>query len=87
MHVPCFKGSRRDTSFDVMVLSNLQTSVGFFDATKHFNAVGRYINHAYRGVNLLLKKPLKVRGKWRIGFVAKTWINAGVELFWDYGFR
>lgn len=66
---------------------NLQTNVGYFDATNRFLSVGRLINHAARGANLLLKKPMKARGRWRIGFVAKTRITPGQELFWDYGFR
>ena len=31
-------------------------------------------------------KPLNVRGKLRIGFIAKHTIEPGEELFWNYGF-
>jgi len=60
---------------------------GFFDATYRVNSIGRYINYAAKGPNFLLRQPIEARGRWRIGFVAKTAISPGDELFWDYGFR
>lgn len=40
-----------------------------FDATRKFEQYGRYMNHA-RSPNAVLTPPCKVRGKWRIGFLA-----------------
>ena len=57
----------------------------FFDATRHMDQFGRYINHVARGCNVQPHPPLFVRGKWRDGFYATTNISPGEELFWDYG--
>ena len=62
-----------------------------FDATASINDPGRYINHARRNFNLL-KMPPVITGnppnsKLRIGFVAKTPIKYGEELFFDYGIK
>lgn len=58
-----------------------------FDATGTINDPGRYINHAGRNTNLTLMKPVLMTGHLRIGFVAKRNIQAGEELFYDYGVR
>ena len=58
-----------------------------FDATGTINDPGRYINHASRGINLSLMKPVCIDGQLRIGFVAKSHIKMGEELFYDYGVR
>jgi len=65
----------------------VETPKGYFDATYRVNSIGRYINHAAKEPNLLLRQLIEARGRWRIGFVAKTSISPGDELFWDYGFR
>lgn len=59
-----------------------------FDATRCFDQYGRYINHA-RGktANCKYHPPLRVRGKWRVGFYAIRDINPGEELLYDYGIR
>ena len=57
-----------------------------WDATRHFNQFGRYLNHALCP-NAALTSPTHVRGKWRIGFVAIQDINIGDEVVWDYGVR
>ena len=44
----------------------------FFDATRHMDQFGRYINHVARGCNVQPHPPLFVCGKWRIGFYATT---------------
>ena len=58
-----------------------------FDATGTINDPGRYINHASRNTNLTLMKPVFMTDRLRIGFVAKRNIQAGEELFYDYGVR
>ena len=58
-----------------------------FDATATINDPGRYINHASKNQNLQLMQPIFVAGKVRIGFVAKTTICKGDELYFDYGIR
>ena len=57
-----------------------------WDATRHYHQLGRYLNHA-RNANAVLTLPLYVRGKWRIGFLAKTDIRTGDEVVWDYGIQ
>ena len=57
-----------------------------FDATRKFTQIGRYINHAQRP-NAKLTRPFKIRGKWRIGFLAIRDIGVGEEVVWDYGVR
>ena len=62
-----------------------------FDATSKHNAPGRYINHARRNTNLILKQPVMVgtppNRKLRVGLVAKHHIKSGEELFYDYGIK
>ena len=55
-----------------------------FDATYRSNSLGRLINHSKKGANLLLRKPIEVRGKLRIGFIAKRDIQRNEELLFDY---
>ena len=57
-----------------------------WDATRRYNQIGRYLNHAQKP-NAKLTQPYNVRGKWRIGFVAVRDIRAGDEVVWDYGVR
>ncbi len=59
----------------------------WFDARGRIGSLGRYINHAAKGANLLLRPPVYARGRLRIGFVAKKEIQPGEEVFWDYHFR
>ena len=54
-----------------------------FDATRRFHQLGRYMNHA-RNPNAAITPPRKVRGKWRVGFLAIRDINPGDEVVWDY---
>ncbi len=42
----------------------------WFDATARMGSFGRFINHAARGGNLILRPPIFARGKVHIGFVA-----------------
>ena len=62
-----------------------------FDATSVHNAPGRYINHARRNPNLILKRPVMIgrppKRRLRIGLVAKCHIKKGTELFFDYGIQ
>ena len=62
-----------------------------FDATSKHNAQGRYINHARRNTNLIMKQPVMVgtppNRKLRVGLVAKHHIKSGEELFFDYGIK
>ena len=62
-----------------------------FDATSKHNAPGRYINHARKHPNLILRKPVMIgrppRRRLRIGLVAKCHIKQGAELFFDYGIK
>ena len=62
-----------------------------FDASPKCNDPGRYINHAAKNPNLILKQPLMVgkppNKRLRIGFVAKSAIKKGHELFFDYGIK
>ena len=52
-----------------------------FDATALINDPGRYINHVRRNCNLPLMPPMKIglspKSQLKIGFVAKTNIQAG----------
>lgn len=54
------------------------------DATANNECWGRYINHSRRP-NLKMFKPLMVRGKWRVAFLATRDIDVGEELGFDYG--
>ena len=70
-----------------MVLE-VQTRKGWMclDATRKIGTVGRLFNHAPSGrATLQPHKPLFVRGKWRVGFLAARNILPGEELTWDYG--
>lgn len=57
-----------------------------WDATRYYNQVGRYINHA-TNPNAGLTSPVFVRAKWRVGFLAGADIKEGNEVVWDYGVR
>ena len=57
-----------------------------WDATYYYHQTGRYMNHAQHG-NAEVTKPVFVRGKWRIGFMAVRDIHVGDEVVWDYGVR
>ena len=57
-----------------------------WDATRHLNQYGRYMNHAQQP-NAHITSPSYVRGKWRVGFVAAKDIEEGDEEVWDYGVR
>ena len=52
-----------------------------FDATRKYHQLGRYINPS---PNAAVTPPLKVRGKWRIGFLAIGDVNVGDEVVWAY---
>ena len=68
---------------------NGQTYV--FDATASINDPGRYINHARKNCNLTLMPAVMIgeppNSQLKIGFVAKRDIEAGEELFWNYGIK
>ena len=59
-----------------------------FDASTRINDPGRYINHAGRNANLQKMPPVMIgsppKTRLRIGFVAKTHIAKGDELFFNY---
>ena len=57
-----------------------------WDATRRFEQIGRYMNHAQQG-NAKLTSPMYVRGKWRIGFISIRNIEEGDEVVWNYGVR
>ena len=70
-----------------MVLE-VQTPQGWkcLDATRKIGTVGRLFNHTPHGrATLKPHKPLLVKGKWRVGFLATRNILPGTELTWDYG--
>ena len=54
------------------------------DATRNMSCWGRYINHSATP-NLKMWKPLLMRGKWRVGFLAMRDIQKGEELTYNYG--
>lgn len=58
-----------------------------FDATRCYDQYGRYINHTRRGANCRYWRPLMVRGKFRVGFIATREVKKGEELLYDYGIR
>ena len=55
-----------------------------FDATYRTNSIGR---HSRKHANILLRKPIEVRSKLRIGFIAKRDIKANEELLFDYDLK
>lgn len=56
------------------------------DATRNYWCWARYINHAVpSNANIKMFKPLLIKGKWRVGFVAIRDIRKGEELLYDYG--
>lgn len=57
-----------------------------FDATRHTQQYGRYLNHASAPVaNVKPLHPFLVDGRLRLGFISLRHINANEELTWDYG--
>lgn len=44
------------------------------------------MNHAQHG-NAEVTRPVFVRGKWKIGFMAVSDNDVGDEVVWDYGVR
>lgn len=58
-----------------------------FNATRRYSDLGRLINHAPRGYNLKIGRPMHCRGKWRIGLIALRDIEVDEELTYDYGVR
>lgn len=54
------------------------------DATRNLNCWARYINHS-SNPNLKLYRPLMIKGKWRVGFIAVKNIERGDNLYYDYG--
>ena len=56
----------------------------FYDATRRYNQMGRYMNHSRRP-NIRPYPPLFVRGKSRIGMYSINDIKKNEELLWDYG--
>ena len=68
----------------------LETQYGkrlVFDATRCYDQFGRYINHSTKSANCRYWRPLFVRGKMRVAFVATRDIEANEELLYDYGVR
>lgn len=55
-----------------------------FDATYKFSSIGRLINHSKKRANIILRQPVEIDGKLRIGFLAKRDIKRGEELRYDY---
>ena len=60
-------------------------STFYFDATRRYNQLGKYMNHGRKDVNVRVHRPLAIRGKLRLGMYTITDINEGDELLWDYG--
>ena len=62
-----------------------------FNATASINDPGRYINHASKNYNLLKMPPVLIgkppHAQLKIGFVARTDIKQGEELFFHYGLK
>ena len=62
-----------------------------FDASAHIKDPGRYINHASKNTNLVKMPPVMIdappKSRLRIGFVARTRIEEGDELFFNYGVK
>ena len=67
---------------------DVQTADGWvcLDATRCLVSPGRLLNHAPRDrATLAPFKPLFLKGRWRVGFVATRDLHPGQELTWDYG--
>ena len=66
-------------------IMEVQTKEGWYclDATRRMGSLGRLLNHS-ANPNLKPFRPLWVRGKWRVGFLAIRDIAAGEELTWHY---
>lgn len=64
----------------------IQTKDGWFclDATRAMGTMGRLLNHSSKP-NIKPFRPLYLRKKWRVGFVALRDIYPGEEIMWDYG--
>lgn len=65
----------------------VQTRDGWIciDPTRQPYAVCRLLNHAPPSQATLVPfRPLKLEGKWRVGFVAARDLFPGEELIWDY---
>ena len=59
-----------------------------FDATRRMDQFGRFMNHAPgEAANSKAFPPKKIRGKYRVGFLASRDILQGEEITWDYGVR
>ena len=62
-----------------------------FDATALINDPGRCINHTRKNCNLSLMPAVNIgeppKSQLKIGFVIKRNIEAGEELFWNYGIK
>lgn len=54
------------------------------DATRNMHCWGRYINHSATP-NLKMWRPMMIRKKWRVGFIALRDIPKGEELTYHYG--
>ena len=66
----------------------VQTKEGWvcIDPTRRPSSAGRLINHApSTEATLIPFRPLKVFGKWRVGFTAARDLSPGEELTFDYG--
>ena len=56
------------------------------DATRKYGTVGRLLNHAPKSLaTLTTSKPMVIRGRWRVAFLAARDLSSGEELTWDYG--
>lgn len=70
------------------MILEVETPRGWYclDATRRFNTLGRLLNHAPpHEATAKPSKPLFVKGKWRVGFLALKNLSPGQELTWDYG--
>ena len=66
----------------------VQTKEGWIciDPTRRPLCPGRLMNHSPSShATLVPFRPLKINGKWRVGFVAARDLAPGDELTWDYG--
>lgn len=75
---------------EACMVFDVQTSEGWYtlDATRRFDTVGRLMNHAPARVATVIPfKPLQIKEKLRLAFLAARDIETGEELTWDYGCR